>query len=494
MSYEKTCPMCGKRYDIYQTGEAAVFCSVGCSEKWLTQYKSNPFVSILGIGAIICNGRFITAAQPFHELEKQEIFKIFEIDPQYMTQQQIDRVYKALQRKKDKIYRYDKNESDLSKNDTALRILFRRMSAMEKMVDDLLCQIGTNIKQLSSRQKKELCQLLNEFPRDPCGHLTKAYICRVLHITVNSFYMYTHSKVYGITTDFYDQRDEEYVRKAFEYKGYPKGARQVYMLIPRLCGKKIGLDRVRRIMRKYDMDCGLRKPSAHREGAGKALKERRKQNLLRRMFRLHRPNEVRLTDVTYIQCNGDFKAYGSALIDPVTLVLIGFVVSINNDIELAMETLRQADSHPCADGGMIHSDQGILYLSPVFQNEVEQLGFTQSMSRRGNCWDNSPQESFFGHFKDECKEKYSGCTNITELRSVISNYAYYYNNERGLWTRNKMTPIEYEAYLLSLSDEEFQSYMDREMGKYIEMKASAEKKAIQRAKELTGREESNDVE
>ena len=202
------------------------------------------------------------------------------------------------------------------------------------------------------------------------------------------------------------------------------------------------------------------------------------------MFRLHRPNEVRLTDVTVIECTNDFKAYGSALMDPVTGVLVAFEVSENNNLDLALETLRKADKHPCQDGGIFHSDQGTLYLAPTFQAEVESLGYQQSMSKRGNCWDNAPQESFFGHFKDECRDKYELCGSIDELRKVAEDYAFYYNNERGQWCRNHMTPLEYEAYLISLSDEEFSAYMKKETRKYENMKEEAKLKAIERFKTL----------
>ncbi len=80
--------------------------------------------------------------------------------------------------------------------------------------------------------------------------------------------------------------------------------------------------------------------------------------------------------------------------------------------------------------------------------EVEALGFQQSMLKRGNCWDNVVVEGFFGRFKTECD--FSGCENIMELRAVIGDYAFYYNNERGMWNKNHMTPYEYEAYLESL--------------------------------------------
>lgn len=63
------------------------------------------------------------------------------------------------------------------------------------------------------------------------------------------------------------------------------------------------------------------------------------------------------------------------------------------------------------------------------------------MSRRGNCWDNAPQESFFGHLKDEMK--YKECTNLKGLRAIVDNYIDYYNNERGQWNLKKLPPAQY---------------------------------------------------
>lgn len=67
------------------------------------------------------------------------------------------------------------------------------------------------------------------------------------------------------------------------------------------------------------------------------------------------------------------------------------------------------------------------------------------MSRRGNCWDNAPQESFFGHFKDESYIK--ECNTYEELVIEINEYMDYYNNYRGQWNLKKMTPVEYRNHL-----------------------------------------------
>lgn len=106
----------------------------------------------------------------------------------------------------------------------------------------------------------------------------------------------------------------------------------------------------------------------------------------------------------------------------------------------------------------------------------------ESMSKRGNCWDNAPQESFFGHFKDEAN--YRECTTLNELRQICSEYMYYYNNERHQWNLNRMTPVQYEKYLLDMTDEEKDEYFRREEIKYQKMKERAAEEAKARAASL----------
>ena len=404
--------------------------------------------------------------------------RIFEIDPLEFGDEETSQISQRL--KKTATVQMPMEDTTLFQNEVTLKIAINRMVALEEIIDRQLQQIKNMVAHMKPADKKALCLMLDGLPNDPMRKYTKQRLYAAVGIAHSSYYSYVCNARYGLGVDAKDALDEKDVRMAFEYKGYPKGVRMVYMLIPRLTGRKIGIDRVRRIMRKYDMDCGLRKPSEKKAEARELLRERRKPNLLRRMFRLHRPNEVRLTDVTEIKYGDGLTAYGSALIDPVTGVLVAFDVSASNDLALAMTTLHHADRHPCADGGILHSDQGVLYLSPVFQSEAEAMGLTQSMSRRGNCWDNAPQESFFGHFKDDCGEKYKRCESIADLRSVIEEYAHYYNYERGMWERNHMTPMEYKAYLLSLTDEAFAGYMDREAERYANQKEEAKRKAIER--------------
>ena len=138
------------------------------------------------------------------------------------------------------------------------------------------------------------------------------------------------------------------------------------------------------------------------------------------------------------------------------------------------------DNHPAKIGAILHSDQGILYMTDEFQTAVSEKMLTQSMSRRGNCWDNAVQESFFGHFKDECN--YEDCQNIEQLQKYIEEYANYYNNERGMWEKGKMTPIQYEEYLNNMDDETFAQYLEKEEKAYLAMKENSAQKAIENAR------------
>ena len=70
------------------------------------------------------------------------------------------------------------------------------------------------------------------------------------------------------------------------------------------------------------------------------------------------------------------------------------------------------------------------------------------MSRRGNCWDNAPQESFFGHMKDEISEKIKGCNDPIEIRKIINDWVDYYNNDRCIWKLNKLPPKLYYQSLV----------------------------------------------
>lgn len=88
---------------------------------------------------------------------------------------------------------------------------------------------------------------------------------------------------------------------------------------------------------------------------------------------------------------------------------------------------------------MIHSDQGFHYTHPAYQTRIREMGMLQSMSRRGNCLDNAPMESFFRHLKDYVDYKLA--SDLDEVCTMVDVYIDYYNSERRQWRLQKMAPV-----------------------------------------------------
>jgi len=96
---------------------------------------------------------------------------------------------------------------------------------------------------------------------------------------------------------------------------------------------------------------------------------------------------------------------------------------------------------------IIHSDQGCHYTSIKFIEIINDSNLRQSMSRRGNCWDNAPQESFFGHMKDELKDKMKSWKTFEDVKRDVDDWMDYYNNDRCVWKLAKLPPKKYYEYL-----------------------------------------------
>ncbi len=150
--------------------------------------------------------------------------------------------------------------------------------------------------------------------------------------------------------------DLQMIRQVLAYKGFAKGICQVHMLMPQLTERQLSIHRIRKLMQKNGIRTTIRRPSKNRKAMKELIGRNRKSNLLLRRFRLHRPNEVRLTDVTYLDYGDGKRAYGSASIDPATGRVICFIVRENNDLQLALDTLEAMDQYPSKRGGILHSD------------------------------------------------------------------------------------------------------------------------------------------
>ena len=198
-------------------------------------------------------------------------------------------------------------------------------------------------------------------------------------------------------------------------------------------------------MKKYGLVSKIRKVNPYKMIMKKSLEHRTFPNKLQRRFHQMVPFKVFCTDITYMPFLQGF-VYLSVIKDIASGEVVSWNLSSYLGMALVTETLRNLTSKLC-ENSMIHSDQGFHYTNPAYIEMLKELKMEQSMSGKGNCIDNAPIESFFGHMKDELD--YKACRSFQELRLKVEEYMQYYNHERKQWTRNKMAPVEYRNYLLA---------------------------------------------
>lgn len=276
-------------------------------------------------------------------------------------------------------------------------------------------------------------------------------LCEVAGVSKSGYYRYwTASAIHRRYQN--EQADEElrvHISRAFHFKKRNKGARSIKMTLEGQFQIAWNLKRIRRIMKKYDIVCPIRKANPYKRMMKATHEHRTVPNLLQRNFKQGVPGKVLLTDITYLEYGKGNRAYLSTIKDSSTNEILAYHVSERITMELATNTLLHLQKNrrlKKTKDAFIHSDQGTHYTHPDFQKKVKHMGLGQSMSRRGNCWDNAPQESFFGHFKDEVSLK--NCTTLDEVKREIKAYMTYYNHYRYQWNLKRMTPVEYRDHLL----------------------------------------------
>lgn len=279
-----------------------------------------------------------------------------------------------------------------------------------------------------------------------------SYLCNIVNVSRSGYYRYFSlaSLKKKISKEKNDEILRDNILKAYQFKGRKKGARQIKMTLEEHFKINYNLKRIRRIMRKFDIYCPIRKANPYKKMMKATREHRVVPNSLKRNFKQNIPGKVLLTDITYLFYGTGKKAYLSTIKDGSTNEILAYNLSDSLGLDIATDTihkLMQNREITLNQHAFIHSDQGVHYTSNVFQKIVKAYGLGQSMSRRGNCWDNAPQESFFGHFKDEAYIRC--CKSLDELRIEIDDYMEYYNIYRNQWGLKKMTPVQYRDHLLT---------------------------------------------
>lgn len=277
------------------------------------------------------------------------------------------------------------------------------------------------------------------------------HLCEVTGVSRSGYYRYFSAPAEGKRNEqeAKDEISRGMILKAFLFKSRKKGARQIKMTLEGHFKVTYNLKRIRRIMKKYGIICPIRRANPYKQIMKATQEHQVVPNKVNRDFKQDIPYKVLLTDITYLYFGKGLRAYLSTIMDGSTNEIVAYHVSDRITMELATDTLKKLKkkrNFRLAKDALIHSDQGTHYTHPDFQKLVKKMKLGQSMSRRGNCWDNALQESFFGHLKDEALIK--SCTTLQELKKEIKKYMTYYNYHRYQWNLKKMTPVQYRDHLL----------------------------------------------
>ena len=268
--------------------------------------------------------------------------------------------------------------------------------------------------------------------------MSKYKLCELFGVVRSSYY-------YGIKTkpiDVERVKLKALIRQIFNDSKQSAGSRTVVAILENEYSIKLTRYLATKLMRSMGLiSCQLKTHKyKHADQAHKTH-----DNLLDRNFSPAAPNQVWTGDVTYIRIKGGW-CYLAVVLDLFARRIVGFSVSDSPNSTLTASALQMAyHTRLKPNSVLFHSDQGTHYTSKEFADAIADCkDMTQSMSRRGNCWDNAPTERFFRSFKTEWMPK-GGYEDIAEAKGAISSYIWgYYQTVRPHSFNDYLPPSETE--------------------------------------------------
>ena len=286
--------------------------------------------------------------------------------------------------------------------------------------------------------------------QDSKNRLSVKELCDIAGVSRSGYYAWLKAVTTRQQREEQDRKDFDLILSAYTKYGADKGARGIYMTLLHHAPPIImNLKKIRRLTHKYRLFCPIRKANPYRQLMNALKSDRIANNLLQREFEKYGPRKILLTDITYLRYNSKF-AYLSTILDAFTKQILAYVVSDSLKEDFVLETVNQLiDKHGISlhAGTIVHSDQGAHYTCVKFIQILSDKGLRQSMSRRGNCWDNAPQESFFGHMKDHIRLQLKQATEFSQVQKIVDDYMDYYNNDRYQWHLAKLSPNEFYEFI-----------------------------------------------
>lgn len=263
-------------------------------------------------------------------------------------------------------------------------------------------------------------------------------LCRVLGISPSGYYAACHRQP--------SKRSQHHILLAARIEAIHHASRSTYGA-PRVHAElsREGLsgckNTVARLMRKAGM---VPKTVRRFKVTTDSRHTKASPNLVKRCFQVAQPNDCWLTDITFIPTRAGWL-YLAAILDLYSRAIVGWAMSERMDGRLVMDALGMALSRRGTAPRLHHSDQGSLYAMSAYRRLLAQHGIMQSMSRKGDCWDNAPMESFFHTLKTELV-MHCDYRSREEARASLFEYMeVFYNRQRRHSSLNYVSPLEFES-------------------------------------------------
>lgn len=270
-------------------------------------------------------------------------------------------------------------------------------------------------------------------------------LCAVFDLSRSAYYEH-RGRARRIDVDLVALRSQ--VNEIFAQSRSSAGSRTVVGML-RERGVTIGRFKTRRLMRELGLVSKQPGSHAYKQATVERLDI---PNRLNREFEVSAPNQVWCGDITYVWAQGRWH-YLAAVLDLYTRRVVGWAFSANPDADLVMKALDMAyEQRGMPAGVMFHSDQGGQYASRRFRQRLWRYRMEQSMSRRGNCWDNAPMERLFRSLKTEWVPSV-GYMTVRDAQRDVSHYLMHrYNWQRPHQFNGGMAPAVAEEKLNFVSE------------------------------------------
>lgn len=281
-----------------------------------------------------------------------------------------------------------------------------------------------------------------EFIESNCSYFTVGELCECLEVTPSSYYAWKNREVSQRNTE--DEVFKERISELYEEAKGRYGHRPIYHHMKEEA-LNCGRDRTLRLMQELGI-AGVQKPSFKPLGTDSNHRFGYSANRLKELGQPERPDQVWVADTTYLRTQEGWS-YLATVMDLFSRRILGWSVSGHNNSKLVCQALQSAvltRGGEVPEGLIHHSDRGSTYASYDYADMLGSLGIEQSMSAKGNCYDNAAQESFYGRYKTSSVKGHIFASEELARSHAFEYIELFYNRFRKHSSLGYVSPVEFE--------------------------------------------------